>query len=112
MELGTGTCRDRCGARLQSRCPEEATVAPHTWTVEIAFTEDADRTRADAMLMVGETPLHGWGRSRRNPSDPDVPKIGEEIAAARALADLSRHLLHEAAEIIEQHEGRPVAVHG
>lgn len=87
-------------------------MAHPTWTVEIAFSEDADRTRADAVLTVGDTRLHGWGRSRRNPSDPDVPKIGEEIAAARALADLSRQLLHEAADMIERREGHPVSLHG
>jgi hypothetical protein len=82
------------------------------WTIEVVFTEDEDRTRADAMLMLGDLRLHGWGRSRRNPSDPDVPKIGEEIAAARALSDLSHQLLHVAADAIEDAEGAPVTVHG
>jgi hypothetical protein len=82
------------------------------WNIEVVFTEDEDRTRADAMLMLGDLRLHGWGRSRRNPSDPDVPKIGEEIAAARALSDLSHQLLHVAADAIEDVEGHPVTVHG
>jgi hypothetical protein len=52
------------------------------------------------------------GRARRNPRDPNVPVVGEELAAARALSDLSHQLLHAAAERIEAFEGRPVKVHG
>lgn len=78
------------------------------WTVEIIFTEDDDRTRADARLGAGTRVLNGWGRSRRNPLDPDVPAIGEELAAARALSDLSHQLVHEAAGTIERMEGHVV----
>jgi len=78
------------------------------WTVEILFTEDENHTRADARLNMGARELNGWGRSRRNPADPDVPAIGEELAAARALSDLSHHLLGEAAEAVGAFEGHPV----
>lgn len=78
------------------------------WTVEILFTEDESHTRADARLSTGEGELGGWGRSRRNPADPDVPQIGEELAAARALSDLAHQLLHSAANAIEDFEGHPV----
>jgi hypothetical protein len=78
------------------------------WTVEIVFTEDEDRTRADAVLETGTEAISGWGRSRRNPADPDVPVIGEDLAASRALSDLAHHLLHEAASAIEDFERRPV----
>jgi hypothetical protein len=82
------------------------------WTVEIVFTEDEDRTRADARLLAAERELHGWGRARRNPADPDIPAVGEELAAARALADLTHQLVHAAAERIEAFEGHPVQLHG
>lgn len=82
------------------------------WRVDIAFTEDEDHTRADAMLDVAGTQYHGWGRARRNPTDPNVPKIGEEIAAARALHDLTGQLLGVAERDIEAFEGRPVKVYG
>ena len=49
---------------------------PRVWIVDIAFTEDADHTRADALLDAGANRYHGWGRARRNPIDPDRPKIG------------------------------------
>jgi len=81
------------------------------WTVEIIFTEDEDCTRADARLRAGEREFTGWGRARRNPSDPDVPAIGEELAAARALADLTHRLVHEAADAVERFEGHPVQLH-
>ena len=80
------------------------------WTVNIVFTEEEDTTRADAVLQSGPTDLRGWGRSRRNPADPDVPAVGEEIAAARALHDLGHHLIEQAAHTIETWEGRPVHV--
>ncbi len=81
------------------------------WTIEIIFTEDDDRTRADVRLRAGERELVSWGRARRNPADPDVPAIGEELAAARALADLTHRLMHEAADAIERYEGHPVELH-
>ena len=81
---------------------------PWTWTVEIIFTEDDDKTRADAVMSSSPEDLRGWGRSRRNPLDPDLPAVGEEIAAARALTDLAHHLLEAAAHRIESWEGHPV----
>jgi Rv2632c-like len=81
------------------------------WTVEIVFTEDEDKTRADAFLQGGVLELRGWGRARRNPGDPDVPAVGEEIAAARALHDLGHHLLERAATLIEEWEGHAVELH-
>ena len=71
------------------------------WTVEITFTADGDRTRADAHLRAADRELSGWGRSRRSRHDPDVPVVGEEVAAARALSDLVRQLTEEALGVIE-----------
>lgn len=82
------------------------------WNVEIGLNEDETHTRADAILVIGDRRFHGWGRARRNPSDPDIPRIGEELATARALSDLAHQLLHTAAEDIQAFEGRPVEVHG
>jgi hypothetical protein len=81
---------------------------PKTWTVTIVFSEDADKTRADAVLSGGPDDVCGWGRSRRNPADPDLPAIGEEVAAARALSDLAHHVLEAAAHRIEAWEGHTV----
>lgn len=83
----------------------------HGWPMEVVFTENDDATRADIIIDVAGRHYHGWGRARRNPIDPDVPKIGEEIAAARALTRLSQQLLAAAAEDIEGFEGHAVSVH-
>jgi hypothetical protein len=79
-----------------------------TWRVGIAFSETEDRTRADAVLEFGGQRFHGWGQAKRSPGDPSVPVIGEELAAARALSDLSHQLVQAAADRIEAHEGHPV----
>lgn len=87
-------------------------MADQMWRVDIAFTEEADRTRADAILELASGRFHGFGQAKRAPDDPNVPVIGQDLAAARALSDLSHQLLHAAAERIEQFEGHPVRVHG
>jgi hypothetical protein len=79
-----------------------------SWNVTIAFREDDDKTRADAVLTGAAEELRGWGRARRNPADPALPAVGEEVAAARALTDLAHHLLEQAAHRIESWEGHAV----
>lgn len=82
------------------------------WTVEITFREDERKTHADAILDRPVGQLHGWGRARRAPGDPDIPRVGEEVAAARALIRLAARLLGEAEDEIEEIEQRPVRIHG
>ena len=82
------------------------------WRVEVSFTEEEDRTRADAILVFGDKRFHGWGQAKRSPGDPNVPVVGEELAASRALSELAHHLLHAAADRIEAFEGGPVTLHG
>ncbi len=79
-----------------------------SWRVEISFTEDADRTRADAILELASQRFHGFGQAKRAPQDPRVPVVGQDLAAARALSDLAHKLLDAAAERIESFEGHPV----
>jgi hypothetical protein len=74
------------------------------WSVDIYISEHENerRTHAEARLHTGEaTDLRGTGEAMRNPHDLDVPEIGDELAAARALADLSRRLREAAAGDIE-----------
>ena len=83
-----------------------------SWQVNITFSEDPVRTRADAVLQLASDKFHGFGQAKRAPEDPSVPVIGEDLAAARALSDLAHQLLHAAAERIESFEGHPVRPHG
>ena len=83
-----------------------------SWHINVSFAEDADRTRADAILELATQKFHGFGQAKRAPGDPTVPVIGEELAAARALSDLSHQLLEAAVDRIESFEGHPVNVHG
>jgi hypothetical protein len=72
------------------------------WTVEVYVGEDDGQTYAEAALHddIGNHVL-GTGRARLNPTDPDVPEIGDEIAVGRALLDLGHRLLGIASADIE-----------
>ena len=73
-----------------------------TWTVQVTLDEDGDDTLADAALSVeNKMELRGRGTSRRNPRDESEPRIGDELATARALSDLAHQLLAAAASDIE-----------
>jgi Domain of unknown function (DUF1876) len=80
------------------------------WTVEITIDEHDDerRTHAEARLRTQDrTDLRGNGQARRKPADREVPEIGDELAVARALADLAYRLLDVAAGDIEEITHRP-----
>ena len=81
------------------------------FAVEVVVDETETTTDAKAVGTIGAATFGGWGRARRNPSDPNVPHIGEELATARALSDLAHRLLDAAADAIEEREGHPVRVH-
>jgi hypothetical protein len=82
--------------------------AAKTWTVEVDIDEHEDRTRAVARLRTGgDQSVTGTGRARLNPADRNVPRIGDELAVARALSELSHLLLDVAAREIEQASGVP-----
>lgn len=87
-------------------------MSDQLWHVNIAFTEDDDRTRADAVIELASQRFHGFGQAKRAPEDPSVPLIGQDLAAARALSDLSHQLMQAAADRIEAFEGHPVRLHG
>lgn len=86
-------------------------VTEKVWTISVEIEETEDNTEAKVHLTVGDKTYGGWGRARRNPEDPSIPRVGEELAAARALSDLAHHLIDDVAGEIEQFEGGPVEVH-
>lgn len=78
------------------------------WHVDITIDEHERRTRAKARLSTSENEqLVGIGLARLNPADSNVPEIGDELAAARALSDLAHRLLDATAEDIEAITHRP-----
>jgi hypothetical protein len=81
-----------------------------TAEIEMTFEEDVDHTEARATLVLRGARFTGFGRARRNPADPDLPMVGEELAAARALSELTHKLVEAAAEAISEREGRPAHV--
>ena len=83
-----------------------------TGEIELLFEEDADHTLARASLVLRGVTFTGAGRARRNPTDTNMPIVGEELAASRALSDLAHKLLDAAAEVVSGAEGVPVHLRG
>lgn len=80
----------------------------HTWHVKLHIYDADDGTTAHAVLTTDDGVVEGHGRARRNPDDLDVPEIGAEIAAARALDDVGAELLRLASADIEAVQREPV----
>jgi hypothetical protein len=66
------------------------------WNVVVYLDEHDRQTQARAQLTTKDRELAGYGAARCHPFDFDVPEIGDELAAARALSDLA-HQLFDAA---------------
>jgi hypothetical protein len=80
-----------------------------SWQVNITIDEHDGQTRATARLQAGNRPeLEGTGMARVNPADSDIPEIGDELATARALADLAHQLIEVTAADIEKATKAPV----
>ncbi|MFC5997089.1 DUF1876 domain-containing protein [Pseudonocardia hispaniensis] len=80
------------------------------WHIEVEFQEDERDVHTAAALLLrlpDGTELRARGKAKRNPADPAQPRIGEEIAAARALSELVHLLLDKAAGEIEEVTHRP-----
>ncbi|WP_421734489.1 dsRBD fold-containing protein [Cellulomonas sp.] len=81
-----------------------------TWNVAIYLFADDDTTHgvvtgAHAVLTTptGAT-LDGWGRAQFSSYDLDVPEVGTELAAARALRQLADRLLQATSEDLDDLE--------
>lgn len=76
------------------------------WHIELYLTEDGRTTRADAVLRTSAgTEARYSGVARRSPEDRDVPEIGEELAACRALTGLAHDLFEAAVADVEDNVG-------
>ncbi|MEU9291709.1 DUF1876 domain-containing protein [Streptomyces sp. NPDC048275] len=77
------------------------------WHVELEFEEDDHRTRAAALLRLSDgNEVRAHGYASRHPSDANQPRVGEEVAGARALNELAMKLLTKAHNEIDEASGR------
>ena len=70
--------------------------------LSIHLIEDDVETVAVAELDLREDHFEARGRARRNPVDPARPVIGEELAIARALAELEARINDSVQEKIDR----------
>jgi hypothetical protein len=80
------------------------------WKMSLHLDEHDGQTRATVRLHTRDTILTGVGLAYRNPRDVDVPEIGDELAAARALSELAHKLFDATVSDIEAITHRPAAV--
>lgn len=78
------------------------------WTVEVDIDEHDGHTRAKAWLRGRDQAAAGVGVSRLNPRDRSVADIGDDLAVARALADLARRMMAATVHDIEAVTNEPV----
>ncbi|MEU9335025.1 DUF1876 domain-containing protein [Streptomyces sp. NPDC048290] len=77
------------------------------WHVELEFMEDDQHTRAAALVRLPDgTELRAHGRASRHHADSNQPRVGEEIAGARALNEIAMQLLSKAHGEIDADSGR------
>jgi hypothetical protein len=72
------------------------------WHIDIYIDEHDGHTRAEVRLRNPDrTGLVGTGTADRHPDDLNVPEIGDELAVARALANLAEQLTNVTRQDIE-----------
>ncbi|MFC8712692.1 dsRBD fold-containing protein [Streptomyces sp. NPDC057197] len=71
------------------------------WRLNLYLSEHDPDTTARIVLDTGDNVLESCAEARRSPYDPEVPEIGDELAAGRALIALGRELMRAAAGDIE-----------
>ncbi|MFF1925192.1 DUF1876 domain-containing protein [Streptomyces sp. NPDC058221] len=77
------------------------------WHIELEFDEDTHRTRAAALVRLSDgSEVRAHGYASRHPADSEQPRVGEEIAGARALNELAMKLLTKAHDEIDEESGR------
>ncbi|MFJ9643521.1 DUF1876 domain-containing protein [Streptomyces sp. NPDC101206] len=77
------------------------------WKTRVYLFEEDRMTKVRVELDTGTTKLTGHGTAHCNPTDTDVPEIGDELAAARAMEDLGSQLKRLAYGDMEAAETRP-----
>ena len=82
------------------------------WSITVEIDEDDDSTLAHVSLRTPKGhEVTGVGHAQRNPHDPSVPEIGDELAVARALRNLAERLLHTTERDISGATGEQAHLH-
>ncbi|UYQ60353.1 DUF1876 domain-containing protein [Streptomyces peucetius] len=78
------------------------------WKVGLFLSEEDGTTKARAVLDTGTTTLTGHGTAHCSPQDVDIPEIGDELAAGRAMHSLARQLMKSADRELDAMGAGPV----
>ncbi|MEV3909623.1 DUF1876 domain-containing protein [Streptomyces canus] len=77
------------------------------WHVEMEFREDERHTEAVALVRLPDgSEVRARGHASRHRSDTNQPRVGEEVAGARALNEIAMQLLTKAHDEIDEASGR------
>ncbi len=76
--------------------------------IDVLIEEHEERTRAKARLAWAGRDFVGIGLARLDPADEPVARIGDELAIARALSDLSNQLMALTSTDIQANTHQPV----
>ncbi|GAA1814670.1 DUF1876 domain-containing protein [Agromyces neolithicus] len=82
------------------------------WSITVDIDEQEDTTLAHVSVRTPKGhDVTGVGHAQRNPLDPSVPEIGDELAVSRALRNLAERLLHATENDIAGATGEPAHLH-
>ncbi|OBH49877.1 DUF1876 domain-containing protein [Mycobacterium mantenii] len=79
-----------------------------TCFIDVLIEEREEKTRAKARLSWEGQRYVGVGLSRLDPTDEPVAQIGDELAIARALADLANQLFALTSADIQANTHQPI----
>ncbi len=71
-------------------------------TLNLHLSEDDTETLAHAVLNLRGDHFESMGKARRNPKDAPMPVVGEELAIARALHEITGQIMAAAQSKIEE----------
>lgn len=71
-------------------------------SLSLHLSEDDTETLAHAVLNLRGDHFEAMGKARRNPEDAPMPVVGEELAIARALQEITAQVMTAAQNKIEE----------
>jgi len=80
------------------------------WPIRLYFFEEDGETQARVVLTASGGRLEVVGEALCEPGDFDVPEIGDEVAAGRALIALGGKLLGSGEADVADLRGTPVHI--